>query len=57
MKLLKRFSGDDVPFFLYVSFNAPHWPLHAREEDIAAYEGDLSCRMGRNKKNEDIKSS
>ena len=28
---LERFSGDDVPFFLYVSFNAPHWPLHARE--------------------------
>lgn len=38
-EVLERFSGDDAPFFLYVSFNAPHWPLHAREEDIAAYEG------------------
>ncbi len=27
----------DKPFFLYVAYIAPHWPLHAREEDIAAY--------------------
>ena len=27
------------PFFLYVAFTAPHWPLHAREEDIAKYKG------------------
>lgn len=26
------------PFFLYLPFTAPHWPLHAREEDIARYE-------------------
>jgi len=25
------------PFFLYVAYVAPHWPLHAREEDIAKY--------------------
>lgn len=25
------------PFFLYVAYTAPHWPLHAREKDIAAY--------------------
>ncbi|MEM8954072.1 MAG: arylsulfatase [Verrucomicrobiota bacterium] len=29
----------DEPFFLYVAYNAPHWPLHARAEDIAKYEG------------------
>ena len=23
------------PFFLYVAYTAPHWPLHARPEDIA----------------------
>jgi len=29
----------DMPFFQYVAFNAPHWPLHAWEDDIAKYEG------------------
>jgi len=29
----------DEPMFLYVPFTAPHWPLHAREEDIAKYRG------------------
>jgi arylsulfatase len=27
------------PFFLYVAYTAAHWPLHAREEDIARYRG------------------
>jgi len=27
------------PFFLYLGYTAPHWPLHAREEDIARYDG------------------
>jgi len=25
------------PFFMFVSYTAPHWPLHAHEEDIAKY--------------------
>lgn len=29
----------DQPFFLYVPYTAPHWPLHALPEDIARYEG------------------
>jgi arylsulfatase len=29
----------DAPFFLYVSFTAAHWPMHAREKDIRKYEG------------------
>ncbi len=29
----------DKPFFTYVAYTAPHWPLHAHEEDIARYEG------------------
>ena len=29
----------DGPFFMYVAYTAPHWPLHAPEEDIARYEG------------------
>lgn len=27
------------PFFLYVPYTAPHWPLHAHESDVARYEG------------------
>ncbi|MCY4468249.1 MAG: arylsulfatase [Thiotrichales bacterium] len=29
----------DAPFFQYVAYTAPHWPLHAHEEDIARYKG------------------
>ena len=29
----------DKPFFLYVAHNAPHFPLHAREEDTKKYRG------------------
>ena len=27
------------PFFMYVAYTAAHWPLHARERDIASYKG------------------
>jgi arylsulfatase A-like enzyme len=30
-------SADD-PFFLFLSFNAPHLPLHAKEEDLEKYD-------------------
>jgi arylsulfatase A-like enzyme len=33
-----QFTRDDKPFFLYVAHTAPHWPLHALEEDIRKYE-------------------
>lgn len=32
-------SKPDQPFFLYVPYTAPHWPLHALEEDVARYKG------------------
>jgi len=32
-------ADRDRPFFLYVAYNAPHWPLEAPEEDIARYRG------------------
>ena len=28
---------DDNPFFLYLAFNAPHWPLQAKEADIQKF--------------------
>lgn len=31
--------SQENPFFMYVSYTAPHWPLHALEEDIQKYEG------------------
>ena len=32
-------SASRKPFFLYVSYTAAHWPLHALEADIAKYHG------------------
>ena len=32
-----RGPDSDNPFFMYVAYTAPHWPLHAREENIAKY--------------------
>ena len=31
-------DGKAQPWFLYLAFNAPHFPLHAPESDIAKYE-------------------
>ena len=30
---------DDQPFFLYLAYTSPHWPLHAWPEDVAKYRG------------------
>jgi arylsulfatase len=27
------------PFFMYLTYTAAHWPMHARERDIAKYKG------------------
>lgn len=32
-------SQDSVPFFVYIPYSAPHWPLHAPAEAIAACGG------------------
>ncbi|KQM76207.1 arylsulfatase [Sphingomonas sp. Leaf22] len=32
-------AGDDRPFFAYLPFTAPHWPLQAPPETIARYKG------------------
>lgn len=29
----------EQPFFEYVAYTAPHWPLHAHQEDVAKYRG------------------
>lgn len=34
-----RRDHPDRPFFEYVAYTAPHWPLHAHPEDIEKYKG------------------
>ena len=36
---LEEYKNEDKPYFLYVSYTAPHDPLHAWPEDIAKYDG------------------
>ncbi|MDR3367349.1 MAG: arylsulfatase [Prevotellaceae bacterium] len=35
---LSRAARSADPFFLYLAFHSPHWPLHALPEDIKKYE-------------------
>ncbi|MBW8015284.1 MAG: arylsulfatase [Planctomycetes bacterium] len=37
-KYIKEHKSDQ-PFFMYVAYTAAHWPMHARERDIAKYKG------------------
>ena len=38
-RTLDRPEEADQPFFAYLPFQAPHWPLQAPEESIATYRG------------------
>lgn len=39
IQYLQETRGDgSKPFFAYLAFTAPHWPLHAPDEDIAKYD-------------------
>jgi arylsulfatase len=40
-------SSPDKPFLLYTAFTSPHWPLHAREEDVERYRGRFSAGWDR----------
>ena len=37
VEFLGQAAEDPRPFFLYVAYVAPHWPLHAREADVAPF--------------------
>jgi arylsulfatase len=37
VRMIGAAAGGERPFFLYVAYTAPHWPLHAPQEDIARY--------------------
>ena len=36
---LDRHTSRDKPFFLYVPYTSPHWPLHAPPEEVDKYRG------------------
>ncbi len=36
--LIEMFDKKENPFFLYVAYSAPHFPLHAKEKDIEKYK-------------------
>ena len=38
-KYIKEAADEDKPFFLYVAYTAPHYPLHARRKTIDKYDG------------------
>ena len=38
MEFIDEALGQDKPFFQYVAYNAPHWPLEAPDEVIAKYQ-------------------
>ncbi len=42
VKSLENRKNAEHPFFMYVAYTAPHWPLHALPEDIAKYKGRYS---------------
>jgi arylsulfatase A-like enzyme len=39
IEYLNQHGKGDRPFFLYLPYTAPHFPMHARPEDIAKYRG------------------
>ena len=36
-------DSGDKPFFLYLAYTAPHWPLHARKNVIEKYRGKFTA--------------
>jgi len=42
VQFLEEAARSEEPFFLYVAYTAPHWPLHARPEDIQMYRAKYS---------------
>ena len=39
-------STKEKPFFLYITYTAAHWPMHALPEDIAKYKGRFDAGYG-----------
>ena len=39
LSFVKQNSNSNKPFFLYLAYTAPHWPLHAVADKIEKYRG------------------
>ena len=39
VELIDQYGRKPDPYFLYLAYTAPHWPLHAWPQDIAKYRG------------------
>ncbi len=37
IQTIEQSAGKDQPFFVHITYTAPHYPLHAKPEDIAKY--------------------
>ena len=44
IQTVKRFAKQEKPFFLHLTYTAPHYPLHAKPTDIEKYRGKF--KMG-----------
>ncbi|MEQ8789694.1 MAG: arylsulfatase [Pirellulaceae bacterium] len=44
VEAIRDYAAADKPFFIHVCYTAPHYPLHAKPEDIQKYVGKY--RMG-----------
>ena len=49
VEFIRKHEREDpeAPFFMYVAYTAPHWPLHAHEQDIAKYKGRFDAGWDR----------
>lgn len=58
VQFLEEQHKENKPFFLYLAFTAPHWPLQAKPEDIAKYRGkyDLGWDVLREQRIDRLKS-
>ena len=39
VSMIDGYANQAKPFFIYVAYTAPHWPMQAREADIEHYNG------------------
>lgn len=47
IRTLGASASENAPFFGYIAYTAPHWPLHALPEDIAKYKGKYDAGWDR----------
>jgi arylsulfatase len=38
VKQIDRFAAEGKPYYMYVAYTAPHWPMQARDADVAKYQ-------------------